>query len=137
MASSSSAKKVVLISNDGKKVEVDEAVAMLSLTVKNLIEDGCIVDGGIPLPKVDSDTLAKLLDYCEYHAPDPWIFCSFQFQAANFLNIEGLLDLMTEAIRDTIAGKTPEEIRQTFRIKNDFTAEEEAVVRDENKWALE
>eukprot|EP01036_Dinobryon_divergens_P032521 gene32521-42131_t len=31
-------------------------------------------------------------------------------------------------------GKTPEEIRKTFNIVNDFTPEEEAAVREENKW---
>lgn len=34
-----------------------------------------------------------------------------------------------------IKGKKVEEIRQQFGIKNDFTPEEEAQVRDENKWA--
>ncbi|RYG54463.1 hypothetical protein EON66_07085 [archaeon] len=32
------------------------------------------------------------------------------------------------------AGKTPEDIRKTFGIKNDFTPEEEAQVREENRW---
>lgn len=36
-----------------------------------------------------------------------------------------------------IKGKTPEEIRTTFNIKNDFTAEEEEEVRRENQWAFE
>jgi hypothetical protein len=34
-------------------------------------------------------------------------------------------------------GKTPEEIRKTFNIKNDFTPEEEEEVRKENQWAFE
>jgi len=36
-----------------------------------------------------------------------------------------------------IKGKSPEEIRTMFHIENDFTPEEEAQVRDENKWAEE
>lgn len=35
------------------------------------------------------------------------------------------------------AGKTPEEIRRTFGIKNDFTPEEEEQVRKENEWCEE
>jgi len=33
-----------------------------------------------------------------------------------------------------IKGKTPDEIRETFNIVNDFTPEEEAQVRAENTW---
>lgn len=35
------------------------------------------------------------------------------------------------------AGKTPEEIRRTFGIKNDFTPDEEEQVRKENEWCEE
>jgi S-phase kinase-associated protein 1 len=34
-------------------------------------------------------------------------------------------------------GKTPEEIRNTFHIMNDYLPEEEAEVRREIRWALE
>lgn len=34
-------------------------------------------------------------------------------------------------------GKTPEEIRRIFNIKNDFTPEEEELVRKENDWCEE
>ena len=75
--------------------------------------------------------------------------------AANYLDIKALLDLTCakvasagaffralrlrgHAIGDTrrsmIKGKTPEEIRKQFNIVNDFTPEEEAQVREENKW---
>ena len=59
------------------------------------------------------------------------------FQAANFLNIKGLLDLTCQTVADMIKGKTPEEIRKTFNIKNDFTPEEEEEIRRENQWAFE
>ena len=47
----------------------------------------------------------------------------------------GLCDL--HGIRSMIKGKTPEEIRKQFNIVNDFTPEEEAQVREENKWCEE
>ncbi|KAK3132801.1 hypothetical protein QOZ80_6AG0527950 [Eleusine coracana subsp. coracana] len=57
--------------------------------------------------------------------------------AANYLDIKVLLDLTCQTVADMIKGKTPEEIRSTFNIKNDFTPEEEAEVRRENQWAFE
>nr|GEX92369.1 SKP1-like protein 1A [Tanacetum cinerariifolium] len=57
--------------------------------------------------------------------------------AANYLNIKSLLDLTCQTVADMIKGKTPEEIRKTFNIKNDFSPEEEEEVRRENAWAFE
>lgn len=57
--------------------------------------------------------------------------------AANFLNIKGLLDVATQKVADLIKGKTPEQIRHKFGIKNDFTPEEEVEIRKENSWAFE
>ncbi|KAL5577680.1 hypothetical protein UlMin_019379 [Ulmus minor] len=57
--------------------------------------------------------------------------------AANYLNIKSLMDLTCQTMVDMIEGKTPEEIRKTFNIKNDFTPEEEDEVCRENQWALE
>ncbi|XP_026385081.1 SKP1-like protein 1B [Papaver somniferum] len=45
--------------------------------------------------------------------------------------------LTCQTVADMIKGKTPEEIRKTFNIKNDFTPEEEEEVRRENQWAFE
>ncbi|KAH9618001.1 hypothetical protein KSS87_003572 [Heliosperma pusillum] len=57
--------------------------------------------------------------------------------AANYLNIKDLLDLTCQTVADMIKGKTPEEIRKTFNIINDFTPEEEEEIRKENQWAFE
>ena len=45
--------------------------------------------------------------------------------------------LCCQTVADIIKGKTPEEIRAYFNIKNDFTPEEEEEVRRENQWAFE
>ncbi|KAM3342327.1 SKP1-like protein 20 [Capsicum galapagoense] len=58
-------------------------------------------------------------------------------KAANYLNIKSLLDLTCQTAANMIKGKTPEEIRKTFNIKNNFTPEEEEEVRRETAWAFE
>jgi S-phase kinase-associated protein 1 len=55
--------------------------------------------------------------------------------AANYLDIKSLLDLTCAKVASMLKGKTAEEIRRQFNIENDFTPEEEAQVREENKWA--
>ena len=57
--------------------------------------------------------------------------------AANYMDIKPLLDLTCATVASMIKGKTPEEIRRTFNIANDFSPEEEAQVREENKWCEE
>lgn len=61
---------------------------------------------------------------------------SFQ-QAANYLDIKPLLDIGCKTVANMIKGKSPEEIRKTFNIQNDFTPEEEDQIRRENEWAEE
>jgi S-phase kinase-associated protein 1 len=57
--------------------------------------------------------------------------------AANYMEIKPLVDLTCATVASLIKGKTPEEIRKTFSITNDFTAEEEDQIREENKWCEE
>ena len=57
--------------------------------------------------------------------------------AANYLGIDGLLDAACKTVANQIKGKNPEDIRKTFNIQNDFSPEEEAAVRRENRWCEE
>nr|GEY49458.1 SKP1-like protein 1B [Tanacetum cinerariifolium] len=147
----SSTKVIVLKSSDGKTFELDEMVALESHTIKHMIEDEC-ADTIIPLPNVTSRILSKVIEYCKKHveAPAEQDLKSFDtnfvkvdqgtlfdlIMAANYLNIKSLLDLTCQTVADMIKGKTPEEIRKAFNIKNDFTREEEEEVRRENAWAF-
>jgi S-phase kinase-associated protein 1 len=58
-------------------------------------------------------------------------------QAANYLNIQDLLDLACKAVAELVRGKSPEELRKRFNIRNDYTQEEEEEVRRENSSAFE
>lgn len=63
--------------------------------------------------------------------------CKCLPQAANYLDIKALLDVGCKTVANMIKGKSPEEIRKTFNIQNDFTPEEEDQIRRENEWAEE
>ncbi|KAL8109749.1 SKP1-like protein 20 [Apium graveolens] len=156
----SESKMIMLKSSDNETFEVEEAVAVESQTIKHMIEDDC-ADTTIPLPNVSSKILAKVIEYCKKHVESPKSdevnktvddeLKTFDAEfvkvdqatlfdlilAANYLNIKSLLDLTCQTVADMIKGKTPEEIRKTFNIKNDFTPEEEEEVRRENAWAFE
>ncbi|XP_024374220.1 SKP1-like protein 1A isoform X1 [Physcomitrium patens] len=154
-------KRVKLISSDNDEFEVDEAVAFESETLRNMIQDtGTNVP--ISIPNVSSDILAKVLEYCSYHAEtmethdDKPPITDAQIRewdadfvdvhpatlyslilAANYLNIKNLLDLICQAVANNIRGKTAVEIRKILHIQDDFTYEEEMEIRRETKWAFD
>ncbi|KAB5561468.1 hypothetical protein DKX38_006425 [Salix brachista] len=141
-------KKIILKSSDGETFFVDEAVAVESQTIKHMIEDDC-ADNEIPLPNVTSKILAKVIEYCKKHVEagsdkDKNVTGatekdeSLKSWDTEFVKVDQntLFDLIL-TVADMIKGKTPEEIRKTFNIKNDFTPEEEEEVRRENQWAFE
>uniref|UniRef100_A0A803LIX7 Uncharacterized protein n=1 Tax=Chenopodium quinoa TaxID=63459 RepID=A0A803LIX7_CHEQI len=114
-----------------------------------MIEDLGDSTDPIPLHNVTSKILAKVIEYCNKHAvadnSESVIQSDVELKqwekdflnAANYMDIKGLLDLTCQCVANMIKGKTPEEIRKTFYIKNDFTPEEEEEVRRENQWAFE
>lgn len=145
-------------------VEVAKASVTIKTMLDDLgIEDDDQEE--VPLPNVSSSILRKVIQWAQYHKDDPpapvddeesrerrtddispWDqdFLKVDqgtlfelIQAANYLDIKGLLDVTCKTVANMIKGKSPEEIRKTFNIKNDFTPEEEAAIREENRWAEE
>ncbi|KAJ9190153.1 hypothetical protein P3X46_001381 [Hevea brasiliensis] len=165
-SSSSSKMKITLKCSDGHIFEVEQKVLFECRTIKHMIDDGC-ADSAIPLPNVTGKIMAKVIEYCKKHMEAAaeirdMNFFSNDFRdlknwddafvkevmenqdilfdlimAANYLDIKNLLDLLCKGIADMMRGKTPEQIRQIFHIKNDYTPYEEAEVRRENQWAFE
>ena len=147
---------VRLKSKQEELFEVEKNTAFRSVTIKNMVEDTGM-DICVPVPMVESQTLIKVIEYLKYHqraeeetAPEDerqrWdkdyvrVDDATLFNlilASNYLDIKPLLDLACKAVADEIKGKTPEEIRVRFNIKNDFTPEEEEEVKRENAWCEE
>ncbi|VAH97694.1 unnamed protein product [Triticum turgidum subsp. durum] len=130
-------KMITLKSSDGEEFQVEEAVAMESQTIPHMIEDDCAADSS---SSTSTAAAAPAEDLKSFDAEFVKVDQATLFDlilAANYLNIKGLLDLTCQTVADMIKGKTPEEIRKTFNIKNDFTPEEEVEIRRENQWAFE
>ncbi|KAJ0116428.1 hypothetical protein N8I77_008228 [Diaporthe amygdali] len=117
----------------------------------------------VPLPNVTQPVLEKIVEWCNHHRNDPlptqdddsesrkktteideWDQKYMQVDqemlfeiilAANYMDIKALLDVGCKTVANMIKGKSPEEIRKTFNITNDFTPEEEEQIRRENEWA--
>uniref|UniRef100_A0A8C0DBR4 S-phase kinase-associated protein 1 n=1 Tax=Balaenoptera musculus TaxID=9771 RepID=A0A8C0DBR4_BALMU len=143
---------IKLQSSDGEIFEVDVETVKQSVTIKTMLEDLGMDDEGddpVPLPNVNAAILKKVIQWCTHHKVDPPPEYDENKEkeaqgalfelilAANYLDIKGLLDVTCKTVANMIKGKTPEEIRRTFNIKNDFTEEEEAQVRKENQWCEE
>ncbi|KAJ1500262.1 hypothetical protein HMI55_006813 [Coelomomyces lativittatus] len=154
-----------LVSSDNQVVQVSRTIAERSVLLKNMMDDiPSSEDAEIPITNVTHRVLKKVLEYCEHHKDDPMVAPEQDFleerrasddiddwdaeyinvdqeflfeiiMAANYLDIEPLLDLGCKTVANIIKGKSPEEIRKVFNIQNDFTPEEEAQIRRENEWA--
>lgn len=156
--------EITLVSEDAK-ICIPRSMILCSKLVKTMLEgekDNLV----IPLPSVDFTSLQKIVEFVKFYHVNPlpeivkplktnqlidavpkW-YADFVdsmplhdlmnlLHAANYMNIQPLLDLICCKIASMIKGKTTEEIRQTFNIVNDFTPEEEANVIAENKWVEE
>ncbi|KAJ5483732.1 hypothetical protein N7530_002978 [Penicillium desertorum] len=141
---------ITLTSSDGVDISVERTTAERSVLIKNMLED--LGDSGeaIPIPNVneavlkkviecdDDDNRRKTTDIDEWDQKFMQVDQEMLFEiilAANYLDIKALLDVGCKTVANMIKGKSPEEIRKTFNIQNDFTPEEEDQIRRENEWA--
>ncbi|KAK4123543.1 E3 ubiquitin ligase SCF complex, Skp subunit [Parathielavia appendiculata] len=137
--------------------------SMLIKNLIDDLGDDAVESSPIPIPNVNDPVLRKVIEWCEHHRNDAaqsaddendsrkkttdideWDQKFMQVDqemlfeiilAANYLDIKALLDVGCKTVANMIKGKSPEEIRKTFNITNDFTPEEEEQIRRENEWA--
>ncbi|KAA6412242.1 MAG: E3 ubiquitin ligase complex SCF subunit sconC [Lasallia pustulata] len=156
---------ITLMSSDNVVISVEREVAERSILIKNMMDDVGeeATTEAIPIPNVNEPVLRKVIEWCTHHRSDPptsadddsdsrkkttdideWDQKFMQVDqemlfeiilAANYLDIKPLLDVGCKTVANMIKGKSPEEIRKTFNIQNDFTPEEEDQIRRENEWA--
>jgi len=157
-------KMINITTSDGIQMDVERPVAERSILIKNLLEDlGGESSESIPIPNVNEAVMKKVIEWCGHHKNDPpatqdddsdsrkkstdideWDQKFMQVDqemlfeiilAANYLDIKALLDVGCKTVANMIKGKSPDEIRKTFNIQNDFTPEEEEQIRRETEWA--
>ncbi|KAH7725788.1 Protein SKR-2 [Aphelenchoides avenae] len=119
--------------------------------------------GTFPVPNVEARVFKKVIEWCVEHKgqADPilehdpntrerkWFtFSEFEkkffdvpvveleelVMAANFLDIKSLYYYGCQSISALIKGKSPDEIRALFGLKDDLTEEEKNEFRKENPW---
>ncbi|GKT52105.1 E3 ubiquitin ligase complex SCF subunit scon-3 [Colletotrichum spaethianum] len=142
---------------------VAERSMLIKNMLEDVGDDAISQENPIPIPNVNEAVLRKVIEWCEHHRNDPvqtqddendarkktteieeWDQKFMQVDqemlfeiilASNYLDIKPLLDVGCKTVANMIKGKSPEEIRKTFNITNDFTPEEEEQIRRENEWA--
>jgi S-phase kinase-associated protein 1 len=152
--------KIKLISSDNQTFSVDLEVAMFSGTIRQAVDDvGLSENSTVPLSLVNGHTLKLVLAWLEHYkkepaqmidtgdicldnipewdkdflnVSDPTLFSLIN--AANYLDLKGLLQVCCKTLAKKITGKNAEQLREDFGIENDYTPEEEAAVRKENQW---
>lgn len=158
--------KLVSLDGDSFVVPLKVAKMSELVKTMMIDDDNSEEEKEIPLPNVKAATLAKVIEYCRHYIEEPMtefekplknadlyklvqqFYAKFIVEmnnddlfnltlAANYMDIKPLLDLCSAKIASLIKDKTVEQIRVNLDIVNDFSPEEEAKVREENKWVDE
>ncbi len=153
---------ITLLSPSNEKITISRQSILLSSVLSDMVVDDDDPDVQIPLG-IETFILQKVVSFCDlyriqpfkqltqeplrtadirYYVPDQYVkFLDldvptiFQIlQAANFLDIAPLLDLMCLKIACMMKGQTPENMRKTFGIENDLTLEEQLEFTQAHSW---
>ena len=110
-----------------------------SLGIQNVDEEYIFMSNENPIPILEkplaTNNFSELVDesLCNFlDIPNDELF--ELINSLNYMDIKSLLELVCAKIACMIKGKSPEEIRKTFNIENDFTPEQEKQIQTENNW---
>ncbi|OMP06118.1 SKP1 component [Corchorus olitorius] len=142
-----------------RKSSTWKRLAARSETIKGLIAENND-PGVIPIHNVDGETLEKVIEWCkkivqqrqeninpqasaaaaaawkdEFYKIDLTAYYDL-LKAANYLEVEDLLDETCERVAGFIRNKTPDEVRRIFNIVNDFTPEELEKIDRAREWSI-
>jgi S-phase kinase-associated protein 1 len=113
---------IKLLSEDKKIVELDLELASKSVLLKNMIDDlSDSIDTEIPINNISYDILIKVVEFLkdenngDFFKMDQDTLMQV-ILAANFLDINDLLEKSCKEMSDRIQGKSVEEIREIFDI---------------------
>lgn len=153
-----------MITQEGDIYEVPIEIARMSNLVKESLEedDGSNDVLNVPLQNVSSHILMKVIAFGHHYLQEPMTPIQTPFRssrieelvqpwyvefvrvpqlmlfelvaAANFMDIEPLLDLTCLAVSILIKGRSPEELREMFHISDEYSKEEESEIEEENQW---
>ena len=152
---------VTIVSSDNIPFNVPIQVATVSNLVESMDPAEHLADP-IPMLDVDGATLEKVFEFCEHFLVEPmpeipkpipsndlstlvprWYheYLNIDHEAlfrlanaANYMDIGPLLDLVCAKIASMIKDKNINEIRTTFSLEHDYTPEEEAAYLEDCKW---
>eukprot|EP01022_Parablepharisma_sp_SALTPOND_P008143 TRINITY_DN135279_c1_g1_i1.p14 TRINITY_DN135279_c1_g1~~TRINITY_DN135279_c1_g1_i1.p14 ORF type:complete len:164 (-),score=32.99 TRINITY_DN135279_c1_g1_i1:75-566(-) len=155
--------EITFVASDGKKLTSTLDVMKLCKPVEVYFAENK-TDTEMPLPRVGSDALGKIIKFCEHYQNNPlpaiekpiksskleevikdeWL-CKFLDMpakeinelliASDYMSLKQMEELLSCVIATRIFGKSTEDIRAEFGIANDFTPEEEKQVQEFFDWA--
>ncbi|PPS05622.1 hypothetical protein GOBAR_AA15021 [Gossypium barbadense] len=137
-------KNSALESKDNEIFEVEESIAIQSELIKTMatvvnskayVNERCRKQANYHVEQNNKIVDEELSDWESKFFEVDMDYLHELFMAANYLEIESLLNGVTKRVGDFIkACKNVEVIRQTFGINNDFAAQQEEEIRKLNSW---
>lgn len=145
--------------SDGEIVSADPQITLYSSTIRDAVNFNS-PNEIIPLPSIDSMILRKILQWIDFHRNiasmadgqvdsdnaniSTWEYdflsvdtpVLFQLaEAADYLAMDGLCEMVSSILADMIRGKSPADVRRTFNIRVDVDPYEDHKIQLENVWA--